>query len=221
MLLTCRHVRQLHDAYIDGELSPSLMAEMHAHLLQCPECQQEVEMTRACGTVIGMDRSESQLDSGFASRVVAAMPKPAASTGPVVTLRPVIRARRWRAVLSIAVPAAAAVLFLSVLIWPPLHPEGGPRLVAGKAVEAAGVAEVVNPTLGAMADTRQAAASLNQLIEIAGGDAGRKAAAELREAETQEIAVWEEVIFGSIRVLLEAKPPPPPPGKNEREVVRF
>lgn len=221
MLMTCRHVRQLHDAYIDGELSASLMAEMHAHLLQCPECQQEVELSRACGTVIGMDKSEPQIDSGFASRVVAALPKPATNLPEPASAAPV-RLRTWRSVFHVAVPAAAAVLFLSVLIWPPLHPaESGTKIVAGTAVEAAGVEEVVGPTLGAMADTQQAATSLNQLFTIAGSEAGRKAAAELRQADTPETAAWEEMIFGPIRVLLEAPPPPPPPSTHKREIIRF
>jgi len=47
MSLTCRNVRQLHDAWLDGELSANMNAEVHAHLLQCPECQQQVEMIRA------------------------------------------------------------------------------------------------------------------------------------------------------------------------------
>src|SRR6185436_13710965 len=76
MLMTCRNVRQLHDAFVDGELSASLTAEVHAHLLQCPECQHEIEMLRAATDVITQDHSEPIMDSGFASRVIAQMPRP-------------------------------------------------------------------------------------------------------------------------------------------------
>lgn len=61
MVMTCRHVQQLRDSYLDGELSSSLMAEVHAHLLQCPECQRQVEMIRIAGHVIAGDRSEPAL----------------------------------------------------------------------------------------------------------------------------------------------------------------
>ena len=222
MLLTCRHVRQLHDAYADGELSSSLMAEMHAHLLQCPECQQQVEMTRACATVIGTDNSEPQLDSGFARRVVAQLPKVGPAPVHVIATRRDRRHLVWRKGLSLALPAAAAVLFFSVLVWPPVHPAVGPKLVAGKAVEAVGGEAVVNPTLGAVADTRPAANDLSRLLQMAGnGEASRAAAEELRNAEHQETAAWEDIIFGSIQSIFERQPQPPPRTDDKGDVVRF
>ena len=43
-MITCQHARQLFDRYLDGELSPSLQAELHAHQLSCSACQTELAM---------------------------------------------------------------------------------------------------------------------------------------------------------------------------------
>ncbi|MBN2562208.1 MAG: zf-HC2 domain-containing protein [Phycisphaerae bacterium] len=219
MLMTCRHVRQLHGEFIDGELSPSLMAEVHAHLLQCPECQRQVEMLRACGTIIRTDRSEPPMPSGFASQVVAMLPKRAPGGGSAVETRRARRQRLWRVAVSASLPAAAAVLFFSILIWPPA--ETTPRLVAGKAVEASGVEGVVNPTLGAMADTKQAAASLSQLLTIAGDEARRDVEAGLHNVKAPEITPWEELIFGPFTGLLDPPESYSTEDADDKDLVRF
>ena len=139
MPLTCRHVRQLHDGYVDGELSPSMNAEVHAHLLQCPECQRQVELVRTCGDVIAQDRSEPDLDAGFASRVLAAMPPVGeravsltlVGTGRIIETRRGRRRRMARAWIRSAVPVAAAVAFFCLAVWPPMRTAGRRRIIAG------------------------------------------------------------------------------------------
>ncbi|MEE8169036.1 MAG: zf-HC2 domain-containing protein [Phycisphaerae bacterium] len=111
-MLTCRHFRNLFDAHLDGELSESQAAELHAHLLQCPECQREVETLRACGDVIGLDARGPRLSADFTERVMSAVP---ARRGPVRSgTRSWHQVRRWTE-LGLA-PAAAAALVLAVLI---------------------------------------------------------------------------------------------------------
>lgn len=220
MLMTCRHVRQLHDAYVDGELSPSLMAEVHAHLLQCPECQQQVEMLRACGTVINGDESEPVLDSGFASRVVASFQQATPRIGAVLETRRARRQRLWRGAISVSLPAAAAVLFFSILIWPSEQTPVGPRVVAGKAVDASGVGDMVHPTLDAMADTKQAAESLNQLLEIAGSEA-RQGVEEGLGKVPRPAASPLDLLLEPFSGLLEPRPPEATEGDDEPEIVRF
>ncbi len=170
MVMTCRHVAQLRDRHLDGELSASLSAEVHAHLLQCSTCRRQFEMYRACGEVIARDRSEPRLRPDFASRVVAqlgTMPKskisPTVCALPLQTRR-VLRERFWRLALSVSMPAAAAVLFLAVMIWPTSVPTG---LVAGESIRRAtdmpGVNTMTEPTADAVAETVRAANSISQL----------------------------------------------------------
>ncbi len=222
VLMTCRHVQQLHDAYIDGELSPSLMAEMHAHLLQCPVCQQQVELTRACGSVIARDDDEPTLDAGFAARVVAALQQKTPVRPPALETRRSRRQRLWRIAAGAGLPAAAAVLFFCVLIWPSSAPSGTPRLVAGKAVEAAGLAEMVKPTLSAVADTRQAAESLNQILSIAGDDAARNVERTMQRVRPSTESVWKFFFEEPFSGLLEMPDPPraTTPDQGE-ELIRF
>ncbi|MCG8406155.1 MAG: zf-HC2 domain-containing protein [Phycisphaerales bacterium] len=169
MLMTCRHVAQVRDVYLDGELSPSLTAEVHAHLLQCPECQEQFEMFRACGEVIAKDPPEPRLDSGFASRVVASLPKANSTFGTGLQTRRSLRQRFWRLAIGTSVPAAAAVLFFAVLIWP----SGGPYgqvLPAVYEKPADAVQGVVTPTLNAFEETQDAVKSLGKLRGILAAD---------------------------------------------------
>lgn len=174
MSVTCRHVRQLHDSYIDRELPAGLTAEVHAHLLQCPACQQEVEMVRACGGVIASDRSEPQLDAGFTARMAAMVAERAAvKTIPFKQVES-RRDRRWRKLRSIAmtsIPAVAAMLFFAILIRPGDEAPTTVTAVRGVAVEQAGVKGMVEPTISALSQTRQAVQDFNQLCEIAVSDA--------------------------------------------------
>ncbi len=223
MLMTCRHVRQLHHAYVDGELSSSMMAEVHAHLLQCPECQRQVEMTRVCGSVVAEDRSSPVLDSGFASRVVAEMQARGPIQRSVLETRRARRQRLWRVVLNASLPAAAAVLLFSVLIWPTGDSEVSRKMVAGSsAVRASGVAGVVSPTLDAVGDTRKAAESLNQLVQIAGDEATRGVGEKLQEvrgesAPTLFDVLWKEPFRGWIEPVESV----PVEAGEDSDIVRF
>lgn len=165
MAVTCRHVGELSDSFLDGELSASLTAEVHAHLLQCPACQRQVQLLQACGDVIARDRAAPRLDETFADRLGPALVLPAA---PPIPHPATLRRRSWKRPL-IALPAAAALILLAVMAWP----RGDTRqtFVAGVAVS--GLDRVVNPAIDAVTGAQRAAQSLNQLIQLSVGDAQR------------------------------------------------
>ncbi|MBP7934690.1 MAG: zf-HC2 domain-containing protein [Phycisphaerae bacterium] len=110
-MITCLHARQLFDRHLDDELPPSLRAELHAHLLQCSECQAEMAILEACGDVIRLDRREPKLAASFTDRVMAAR-----------RAAPVASGRRWRRLLYyVASPmAAAASVVLAFLVFSPV-----------------------------------------------------------------------------------------------------
>ena len=217
MLMTCRNVRQFHDPYLDGELSPSLMAEVHAHLLQCPECQRQVEMIRASGTVIAQDRAEPVLDSGFASRVVAELKKAGPDGRSVTETRRARRRRRWRVGISASLPAAAAVLFFSVLVWPSGEPEVGPADLRPRLV----LPETIEGPAQALANTKQATRDLNRLGKILVDQARLDVEQGLQEAKRPELSPWEEIIFGPFTGLLDPPTTKAPEESDGKDIVRF
>lgn len=112
-MITCQHARQLFDRYLDGELSPSLQAELHAHQLSCSACQTELAMLEACGDVIMLDRRrEPKLSDSFTDRVLLARRAQLASQP---------RRRNWaRTLVVVASPlaAAASIALCLTLMWP-------------------------------------------------------------------------------------------------------
>jgi len=217
MSLTCRNIRQLHDAFADGELSPSLTAEFHAHLLQCPACQRQIEMLQAVGDVITKDQPEPELDSGFAQRVMASIPKAAPQPDEVST-QPRMA---WRLLRRASLPAAAAALFLAIILWPKEQP-GKPTMVAGISAMKA----VVDPTLDAVADTRKAAQSLNQLLVISADQAredvkqGFDRVESLRQKDAQPVSLTD-ILWMPFDEILRTPPPAPTDKAGESETVRF
>ena len=223
MLMTCRHVRQLQDMFLDGELSPSMMAEVHAHLLQCPSCQKETEVLRACSDVIAKDRVDTNLAEDFTTRVLAAMPPASgASAGQLVTRRS-RRERLWRIALGGGLPAVAASLFFAVLIWPSGE-NLRPTRVAGMAVEASGVKSVVSPTLETAADAKRAAQSLNQLVEMSVRSATDDARQGLAAVSTPAKASKEPSVLDILLLPFSDLVPGvknEPASEGEEPVVRF
>ena len=223
--MTCRHVAQLKDVYLDGELSPSLTAEVHAHLLQCPECQEQFEMIRASAEVIAKDQPEPTLASGFAMRVLAAMPKPEADgeqSRPQT--RREARKKFWRIVFAGSLPAAAAVLFFSVLIWPANETTGPNGLVLGESVDATqatGLKTVTTPALDAVARTGHAAESLNQFLKLSVEEARHRVDAAVGKDGALPRITLTDIIFAPFRDFLkpveESDVAPP----DRPEIVRF
>ena len=216
MAVTCRNIRELRDAFLDGDLSPSLMAEVHAHLLQCPECQQQMEMLRAVGDVIARDKAAPPLDPEFAGRVVASIPVAIAANR---TLSAPPRSLTWRLFTRLSVPAAAAVLLMAIAFWPREKDDAvRPTAVAGTAA----VKQMVDPTLSAVADTQKTAADLNRLIKLSMDQATQNVREEIARSghlrRTGEDFSITDVLLQPIHDMLKG---PSPAESDNPDIVRF
>jgi mycothiol system anti-sigma-R factor len=50
--MDCNEIRQLLDAYLDGELEEALQPEVKKHLNSCPDCRKEVEATSGFNSLV-------------------------------------------------------------------------------------------------------------------------------------------------------------------------
>ncbi len=71
-MINCKDAKHLFGRYLDGQLSASLQTELHAHRLQCNDCQNELALLEACGDVIALDRREPTVSASFTDRVLLA-----------------------------------------------------------------------------------------------------------------------------------------------------
>lgn len=136
-MITCQHAKHLFDRYLDGELSPSLQAELHAHQLNCTDCQGELALLETCGDVITSDRREPELAASFTDRVLLAHR---------AQVRP--EPRRWgRLVALVGTPmaAAASIAFALMLIVPNAKdaPVGKGKVLSGSAAVTPEVGELL------------------------------------------------------------------------------
>jgi hypothetical protein len=112
-MISCQNAKRLFDRYLDGELPSSLQTELHAHRLNCTDCQNELGMVEACVDVIAADRCEPVLSGSFTDRLMAARK---------AQLKP--QKRHWgRVLLMIGSPlaAAASIAFAVMLISPSMQ----------------------------------------------------------------------------------------------------
>jgi len=109
-MITCHQAVQLFDRYLDEDLSPSLQAELYAHVLHCSPCQSRLAVLEVCGDVIRMDRPEPQISAGFTERVMASCREELASRAAGLTRRPVARAALY-AMSPLAAAASIALVF--------------------------------------------------------------------------------------------------------------
>jgi len=105
MLMQCEQARQLFDAYLDGELSESLITEVNAHRVRCADCRRELAILEVTGHIIASDRDSEVTGVDFSDRLLACMSR--GSTG-------------WRRLLRRSLPwvgplAAAAVIGMAML----------------------------------------------------------------------------------------------------------
>lgn len=227
MALTCRNVQHLQDAYLDGDLPASMSAEVDAHLLQCPECQRQYEVLRACGNVIARDHSEPRPADDFAMRVLAALPKAVATPQPSFILT---RRQRRRMILERvtagAIPAIAAMIALFVLIYPATRPTEQHRVLGDaesrQAVDALGVRSLVDPALGTLSDTNRAAGNIGGLARLTLEQAREQLEAGARAPEPPPLdsgALLMELLHPLMSVL--QPPPDETPAARTDDDVRF
>jgi len=229
MALTCRNVQHLQDAYLDADLSASMIAEVDAHLLQCPECQRSMELMRACGNVVARDRSEPRLADDFAMRVLTALPK-AASHSASQPMYILTRRQRRRLILERvaagAIPAIAAAIVLFILILPASRPDVEVHRVLGASesrqpVDALGVRSLVDPTLATLSDTHRAAGNLGDLARLTLEQAREQLESAPPAAQTpppESGALFMELLHPLMSVL---QPPAGAEPAQSDEIVRF
>lgn len=230
MALTCRNVQHLLDAYVDEELSAGMTAEVQAHLLQCPECQRQVELVRAVGSVIAVDRPEPSLPPGFATRVVSALPRgfePAAPI-PLILTRRQRRRQFFERFVSASAPAAAAIILVTALIWPGSQSAVAPgagRVVLGEKdyapVDVLAVRSLVDPTMKTFANTSRAADHLQGLYRISVNDARAQSAG--KPARDEGTSYSNALLMELLRPFSEMTAPLPPDDQRSTtdDVVRF
>lgn len=120
--MNCEQAQQLFDAYLDGELSPSLKTELGAHCVQCADCRRAMALTQVSGHILSADRDPVELDVGFSDRLVACVDSR--------TNHWTVRFRRWA---YIGGPMAAAAVIL--LAFMGAFDRGGTSKVAGRVAE--------------------------------------------------------------------------------------
>ncbi len=120
--MRCEEARQLFDAYLDGELAPSLATELGAHRVHCPDCRRSLALLEVSGHIISSDRDPVSVPEDFSDRLLAC-----------VEVREHAWPARVRRILYVAGPiAAAAVIALAFLGF---FDRGRDTLVAGVKVE--------------------------------------------------------------------------------------
>ncbi len=124
--MNCGRFQKMIDSYLDSRLSGSLLAEFHAHRLNCRHCSRLVSMLQAAGDVIAQDHCEPKIRLDFADRLLAAMP----------TARKTDRSL-WlvRLTAGAAGLAAAAAIMIAALL-PAQAPVPHGTAIAGKVVVA-------------------------------------------------------------------------------------
>lgn len=99
--MNCEQAQQLFDAYLDGELSPTLKTELGAHCVQCSDCRQAMALIQVSGHILKADRDHVQLKEDFTDRLFACMESRQNHW--------TVRFRRW---MYIGGPMAAAAVIL-------------------------------------------------------------------------------------------------------------
>jgi anti-sigma factor RsiW len=69
--MRCEEARQLFDAYLDGELSPSLATELGVHRVRCAECRRSFALLEVSGHILSSDRDPVTVPDDFSERLLA------------------------------------------------------------------------------------------------------------------------------------------------------
>lgn len=136
--MNCEQAKNLFDAYLDGELSPSLETEFGAHRLNCAHCRHRLALMEVAGHVIGADSGgDVELPADFTERLLACIDRPRRAS------KPSWKRRIW---VGGSVLAAAACMALVFNTW--LFGHG--RRVAG--VRAVSNTPAVDPDVDVASD---------------------------------------------------------------------
>jgi len=122
--MKCADARQLFDAYLNGDLPPSLATELGAHRVQCASCRRDLALLEVSGHIVRADDSGVTLSNEFTDRLLACVESPRFA-----------RRARIRNGLYIAGPLAAAAVIALAFVG--VFDGRGQTKVAGIAVESA------------------------------------------------------------------------------------
>lgn len=108
--MTCDEATRLIDPALDGGTEPGTLVALMEHLERCPECHEQSETQLLVRRVLA-SRPAEMVPDGFSERLAARL---AAEAGPAWL--DAVNWRRWSLGL---VPAAAAILWLALVVERP------------------------------------------------------------------------------------------------------
>lgn len=113
--MNCDQARNLFDAYLDGELSPTMATELSSHRLHCEECRRALALMEVVEQVVRCDDDAEPIGlcDGFTDRLLACIEPPASQ-------RMKSGMRRW---VTWGMPLTAAAMLGVVILYPVRKPE--------------------------------------------------------------------------------------------------
>ncbi len=147
--MDCQQARNLFDVYLDGELSPSLVTEMHAHRLTCPSCREELAVIEVAGHVIASGVDDQAAPAEFTDRLLACLEPSAIQPHPL---------RLWTFRIGGGIAAAACITLAVVQLTKPdsivaSRVDVGPAVVTSSAEDAQQAPAVTGPSMAEAAET--------------------------------------------------------------------
>lgn len=122
-VMHCEQAQRLFDAYLDGELAPTLATELGAHRLQCSDCRRALALLEVSEHILTLDQDPVSIDADFTDRLVACVQDSPRSWR--------YRLGRWLYVGGpVAAAAVIALAFLGVFDGRESNEVAGNRVVA-------------------------------------------------------------------------------------------
>lgn len=191
--MRCDQARQFFDAYLDGELSPSLATELGAHRLRCADCRQALALMEVSGHIVKTDQEPVQLQRNFTERLL-----------DCVNQQSMPWLRRWRRQIYIGGPMAAAAVIAMAFIGVFDNPESRVLSEKGVLIERTPVgaeAPADSPEPAGATGLGQIADERNQEVLEAWIDqtrdniaAKRESGESLRQFLDQKLDQWDSVL---------------------------
>lgn len=191
--MRCDQARQFFDAYLDGELSPSLATELGAHRLRCADCRQALALMEVSGHIVKTDQEPVQLRRNFTERLL-----------DCVNQQSMPWLRRWRRQIYIGGPMAAAAVIALAFFGVFDNPESRVLSEKGVLIERTPVGgeastgspyAAVTPALGRVADEGNQEVLKAWIDQTRQNIAAKRESGEsLRQFLDQKLEQWDSVL---------------------------